>query len=143
MNIKNYEKEKNKNMERNKKFIEEFKKYLTEQGLVLKTINKHISNIDLYLNEYLNYYETTKMEDGIYEVDTFFSDWFIRKCMWATKNSIKETASSIKKFYNCMQKLEYIKKEDYKQLCEEIKENMEYWLESLKEYDDGTYFDFF
>jgi len=130
-------------MERNKKFIEEFKKYLTEQGLVLKTINKHISNIDLYLNEYLNYYETTKMEDGIYEVDTFFSDWFIRKCMWATKNSIKETASSIKKFYNCMQKLEYIKKEDYKQLCEEIKENMEYWLESLKEYDDGTYFDFF
>ena len=28
-------------------------------------------------------------------------------------------------------------------LYEEIKDNMEFWLESLEEYDNGTYFDIF
>lgn len=42
------------------------------------------------------------MEDGINSVYNFFNDWFINKCLWSSENSIKETASSIKKFYECM-----------------------------------------
>lgn len=131
------------NIKRNKKYIKEFEKWLNNKGLVKKTIRKHLNNVDLYINDYLNYYDITKVEDGINEIDTFFSDWFIRKCMWSSKTSIKETAASIKKFYQCMSEHNYINKEDYKILCEEIKDNMEFWLESLEEYDNETYFDIF
>lgn len=132
-----------KNRKRNEKYIKEFEKWLNNKGLVKKTIKKHLGNVELYLDNFLTYYDITKMEDGINEIDTFFSDWFIRKCMWSSKNSIKETAASIKKFYQCMSEHNYVNKEDYKILCEEIKDNMEFWLESLEEYDNGTYFDIF
>ena len=64
--------------------------WLTEKGLEKKTIKKHLSNIDLYLNSFLNYYEVETMEVGINRIDSFLGDWFVRKCMWSSKNSIKE-----------------------------------------------------
>lgn len=141
--MENYEIKLEKNKKRNEKYLKKFESWLNNKGLVKKTIRKHLSNTELYLDSFLTYYDITKMEDGINEVDTFFSDWFIRKCMWSSKNSIKETAASIKKFYQCMSEHNYVNKEDYKILCEEIKDNMEFWLESLEEYDNGTYFDIF
>ena len=72
--------------------------WLSEKGLVKKTIKKHLSNIDLYLNSFLNYYEVETMEVGINRIDSFLGDWFVRKCMWSSKNSIKENSASIKKF---------------------------------------------
>ena len=35
-----------------------------------------------------------------------------------------------------MSEKNYVSKEDYKELCEEIKDNMDTFLESLTEYDD-------
>ena len=43
------------NIKRNEKFIDEFEKWLIEKKLSDKTINKHLNNIDLYINNYLNY----------------------------------------------------------------------------------------
>ena len=139
----NYEIKLEKNKKRNENYIQEFEVWLHEKNLAPKTIKKHLSNIELYLNEYLNYYEIIKMEDSISEVYSFLNDWFISKCMWASKSSIKENASSIKKFYQCMSEKEYIKVEDYKLLCKEIKDNMEEFLDSVNTYDDGSYYDLF
>ena len=60
------------NRKRNKKYIKEFEKWLNNKGLVKKTIKKHLSNVELYLDSFLTYYDITKMEDGINEIDTFF-----------------------------------------------------------------------
>lgn len=126
-----------KNEKRNEKFIQEFKTWLKKQNLSTKTINKHISNMELYLNDYLPYYESETMEEGTSSVYSFLGDWFIRKCMWSSRSSIKETASSIKKFYKCMNELGYIDKEKYELVVFTIKENMEEFLENLDEYDTG------
>ena len=69
----------------------EFEQWLAEKNLGDKTIRKHLSNIDLYINDFLNYYEITKMEDGIGMAFMFLDDWFIRKCLWSSKTSIKDT----------------------------------------------------
>ena len=50
---------------RNKKLINEFKKWLKNQNLTTKAINKHLSNIELFLNDYLPYYEGETMEEGV------------------------------------------------------------------------------
>lgn len=138
-----WEKKEKENRERNKKFIEEFEEWLTQKGLVKKTIRKHVNNATLYINDYLNYYEANKMEDGVYSVYGFLDGWFIEKCLWASRNSLKETAASIKKFYECMSEKGYVKKEDYKSLCLEIKEGMDEFLEQLDAFDNGTYYDIF
>ena len=130
-----YELNLKKNNKRNEKFLKIFENWLKDQKLVNKTIKKHLNNIDLYINDYLNYYEVTPMEDGVGMVYSFLSDWFIRKCMWSSVASIKETAASIKKFYQCMSEKNYIKNEDYKFLCQEIKNNMDIFIDSFIEYD--------
>ena len=134
--MNNYEIELEKNKKRNEKFIDEFAEWLRGKNLKPKTINRHLTNIEVYLNLYLNNYEFKKMEEGVFEVYSFLSDWFIRKCMWSSSSSIKGTAASIKKFYQCMSEKGYVKVEDYKSLCEEIKDNMDVFLDSLYEYDN-------
>ncbi len=37
----------------------------------------------------------------------------------------------------------YVKKDDYKSLCREIKDNMDEYLEQMDAFDDGTYYDIF
>lgn len=139
---KEYEKKRDNNIKRNNKYLDEFQKWLIGKGLKTKTINSHTSNADLYINEFLNYYDVCKMEDGINELNDFFDDWFVRKCLWSTASSTKSTAASIKKFYNCMQELGHITKEDYAFVCNVIKEEMDNWIYTVEDYNNFTDFDF-
>lgn len=56
-----YEIKVEENRKRNEKYIKEFEAWLNEKGFVKKTIRKHLSNVELYINDYL-------------------------KCLWASKN---------------------------------------------------------
>ena len=141
--MKDLEKKIEENKKRNKKFMKEFEEYLKEKNLKDKTIKKHLSNVDLFINDYLNYYDIETPEEGINSVYSFLSGWFIEKCMWATVYTTKETAASIKKFYAYMSENGYVKKEDYKELCEELKDSMDEILEYLDAFDNGTYYDMF
>ena len=136
------EKQLKENTKRNEDYLKMFEKSLEEKQLIAKTIRKHVSNIDFYLNDYLTYYdEIIKMKDGTQYTGSFLGDWFIRKAMWASKSSIKEMSSSLKKFYEYMSALGFVKISDYQEMCYEIKDNMDLYLENLEDYDNGT-FDF-
>ena len=137
-----YEKEMEKTRKTNDKYLSKFESWLKNKGLKEKTIRSHVSNADLYINDYLNYYDFTKMEEGYSMISNFLGDWFIRKCMWSTAYSIKTTAASIKKFYNCMMELGHVTKDDYQILCDIIKEEMEDLIEEVNEYNsfDDYYF---
>ena len=109
------------NRKRNEKYINEFENWLIEKGFVEKTIIKHVNNVDLYINEYLNYYDIIKAEDGINFIYSFLGGWFIEKCSWSSKTSLQEIATSIKKFYQYMSENNYVKVDDYKAMCNFIK----------------------
>ena len=121
-----YEIKVDKNRKRNEKYIKEFEEWLSEKGLVKKTIRKHLSNVDLYINDYLNYYDIIKVEDDIDDIYSFIDNWFIRKCLWASKNSIKEMVASLKKFYQFMSDNGYVSVDDYKDICSFIKDSV--WM---------------
>ena len=57
--------------------------------------------------------------------------------MWASPNSIKETAARFKKFYKSMMNHDNFKKDDYKCLCDTIKDEMKSWQKSCDYYDSG------
>ena len=142
--MENIEKKIKENQTRNKKFIKEFEEWLKEKSLSDKTIKKHISNVDIFINDYLNYYDIVKAENGLEEVFPFLNEWFIEKCMWSSRNSLKETVASLKKFYQYMSENNYVNVNDYKETFDFIKDNMNELLESVDEFNDfdDDYYDF-
>lgn len=141
-----YEKKIKENTKRNKKYLKEFEKWLNKNKLVNKTIKKHLSNADLFINDYLNYYDIVKAEDGLNEIFSFLNGWFIEKCMWSSRNSLKETVASLKKFYLYMCENNYVDINDYKETFSFIKNNMDELLENVDEYnnfDDDEYDDYY
>lgn len=137
MNYELYEKQCKKQQEENKIYLDIFEKDLINTGLTNKTIKKHVSNVELYINDYLLREAPLKMEEGCGSIiDMFLGYFFIHKCLWSTPGTIKTTAASIKKFYKCMYEHGYVSKEDYNDLCSIIKESMELWQDECAEFNN-------
>lgn len=120
----------------NKKYLDIFEAYLREKNLTDRTISTHMSNADFYINIFLPRAEKQTLSEGCLSVSEFFGYYFIRKCMWSTPATIKSTAASLKKFYKCMMENGFVEETYYKNLCEEIKYEMEDWQETCRQYND-------
>lgn len=120
-----YENACEKIMEENERMLEIFAEDMA--GLKPGTIARHVDNVEFFLNTYLLRTGPNDFASGIECVDDYLGNFFIRKCMWSTPGTIKSTAASIKKFYQCMLKHDMIQKVDYECLCETISENMWKW----------------
>ena len=124
-----YENECNKIRETNAGLLELFEKNLAAQGLSGRTIRRHMSNADIYINDFLLHDDIHPMENGVHMLNGYLGDFFIRKDLSSTPGAIRTAAASIKKFYRCMLEHGKIKKEDYDRLCWEIHDEMELWQE--------------
>lgn len=131
-----YETECKKIRRENRNLLNRFRKYLGAKKLSKKTIDKHVSNIEFYINDFLLYEEPLEAKEGVSRLDHFLGYWFIRKAMWASVTSIKENISSLKHFYNYMHTIGEIYFEELNEMKEEIKESKDEWFETIKEYDD-------
>jgi len=109
-----------------------------------KTINAHLSNIDLFLNRFLPYYwgEISKLDivDLMQAIDEYFSDWYIRKVLFSSISNMKSNFTSIKKFFKFLLEIEYIDKVVYELVIETIKENKDEWLLMMKQYDEDDFY---
>jgi site-specific recombinase XerD len=131
-----YEIECKKIRKENRKLLNSFRKYLSLKKISKKTVDKHVSNIDFYINEFLLYEEPSKAEEGINELEHFLGYWFIRKAMWASVASIKENITSLKHFYTYMHTIGVIDPDELNAMKEEIKEIKDEWLETIRKYND-------
>ncbi|MCD4782614.1 MAG: recombinase [Candidatus Eremiobacteraeota bacterium] len=133
-----WEKECERTREENEKILDGFETWLRKKNFKDKTIDKHISNIDFYINEYLLYEDVIEAKDGANEVSMFLGYWFIKKAMWSSPAQIKSNASSLKKFYTFMLEKEMIEKDDLNHLKETIKKGIPGWVATMKRYDDPS-----
>lgn len=131
-----YEKECKKIRRENEKLLLDFGRWLLDKNLSQRTKNKHLSNVDFYINDYLLYEDAIKATDGSSRIGMFLGYWFIRKAMWASKTSIKESAASLKQFYQFILERGKLSTESFDRLKERIKEDMPEWLATLERYDD-------
>lgn len=122
----------------NEAYLNQFSKWLEKSKLSEKTINKHLSNIDFYINDYLLYDDSVEAKDGIDAVGMFLGYWFIRKAMWSSKATIRSNATSLKKFYTFMKEENLIDNSELDKLNKTIKADMPRWLETMDRYDDIT-----
>jgi hypothetical protein len=131
-----YENECKKIKTENRKLLNSFRRYLDSKTLSKKTVDKHVSNIDFYINEFLLHTEPSKAREGINNLDYFLGYWFIQETMWASVSSIKENITSLKHFYTYMHTINEIDLEELTEMKEEIKEGKDEWLETIRKYDD-------
>ena len=133
-----YEKDCERTRAENKELLSEFTNWLQDANLSKKTIDRHISNVDFYINEFLLYEDATAAKDGALDIGFFLGYWFIKKAMWASTASIKSNAASLKKFYTFLHQRGAVKKKDLDLLKETIKEEMPEWIATLQRYDDPS-----
>ena len=105
-----------------------FKDYLVDHGLSIKTVDRHLNNLDFFLNDFLLHDEFRHMEDGLFTMDEYFGDYFVRNYKKATAGSVKSNVESIKKFYLCMFEHQKIKTSEYMELSKGIKIMLPGWL---------------
>jgi len=122
----------------NEEYLDKFSEWLKKSKLSKKTINKHISNIDFYINDYLLYDDAIEAKNGADAIGMFLGYWFIRKAMWSSKTTIKSNAASLKKFYTFMKEENLINNVELNKLNETIKEDMPQWLAAMHRYDNIT-----
>lgn len=127
---KQYEKKCDKIRNANESLLTEFDGWLASSGLSEKTIAKHLSNIDFYINVYLLYEDAIEAKDGIGSVSMFLGYWFIRKAI-ASPTSIKSSAASIKKFYGFLVEKGLVDKNDLAELEVLIKRQMKDWVRAI------------
>lgn len=137
MDQKQYEDEVKEIENSNKEHISTFKKWLKVKELSDKTIINHINNVDFYINHYLNYYDPQTVKGGCYCINGFLGNFFIRKALWSSCAQIKSNAASIKKFYACMLAEGVVDEDDYANLCEDIKESMDEWLDTMRRNEEA------
>lgn len=123
----------------NAKLLRDFRKWLKNKNLGEKTVKKHVGNIDFYINTFLLREEPVEAKDGADSVNMFLGYWFIREAMWSSVTSIKENASSLKKFYTYLHEIGIVEKSDLEELKETIKENMDHWLNTMEHYLDDDF----
>ncbi|HEN20962.1 MAG TPA: recombinase [Desulfobacteraceae bacterium] len=131
-----YEKECKEIRKENEALLSAFEIWLSSKNLTEETIDRHWSNVDFYINEFLLYEDSIKAADGISEIGLFLGYWFIKKTMWANKAAIKQNAASLKKFYQFLNEDGKISKEALQGMKDEIKEDMPEWLATMERYDD-------
>ena len=136
MDYDQYLEECKKIKERNYLLLDLFKDDLIQSGLKDKTISRHLSNVEFYINEFLLYTDAYPMEEGLNMFDDYLGNFYIRKCLWSTPGNIKSTATSIKKFYKSMVDHGKVDKEDYYDLCSLIKDSMDIWQMDCAIYND-------
>jgi len=120
----------------NQVLLDEFSAWLESKGLKPKTVRKHCDNVSFFINDFLLYSEVIRAVDGANHVGMFLSYWFIKKAMWASPESIRSNAASLKKFYGYLFEKGKIAKDSLDDLKELIKEDMPDWIATLERYDD-------
>ncbi|MEA2115858.1 MAG: recombinase [Thermodesulfobacteriota bacterium] len=131
-----YEIECEKRKEENHIYLNGFTRYLELKKLSQKTIDKHVRNIDFYINDFLLYESPQKAAEGINELNYFLGYWFIKKAMWASATTIKENCTSLKHFYSYMNQIGQVSDEALSAMKGEIKESKDEWIETVQKYDD-------
>jgi hypothetical protein len=131
-----FEKKRDAIQELNKLYLRGFEKWLRSSGLSEKTIEKHVFNVDFYINDFLCYYDAEDVQQGCYSVSQFLGDWFIRKAMWASVAGIKSNAASFKKFYAYLLAVNVIEQRDYIVLCKTIRDELPDWVRAIQRYDE-------
>ena len=112
----------------NEQYFILFKKEMEAEGLCKKTIEKHLSNAEFFVNDYLNFYEVNDMPYGLKCAFDFFEYFYPRKYL-GSPYSCGVMMTSLCKFYKVMAKHNLVDLVETAAFIDEIKDSRKEWME--------------
>ncbi len=119
----------------NEQYFDLYIRDLSKTRISRAKVNQYLGDVDVFLNDYLLRYSIHTMVEGPRMIADYLGDFFIKKLPWSTPASIKTTATSLKKFYECMLRHGKIPQADYDFLCSEIRKNLAKWCKFCEAYN--------
>jgi site-specific recombinase XerD len=128
----------------NEPILASFRDSFMNSTLSAKTIKNHVQNMEFFA-EYLIYYEPLKTLEQTESSDviSFLDDWFLRKAMWSSVESVKAYFATFKKFFIWMRDTNRMAENIIKIILEELKEEREDIIDNAKSYFGSIYGDQF
>ena len=108
--------------------LQTFETYLREYNISDKEIQNHLSNIDLFINDYLLRGEVLSCHNGIHTVGEYLTDWLTENFYGVTKEDIESYVESFIKFYTFNVNKGYLEKDDMIELYQIINDEVRPWL---------------
>lgn len=120
----------------NRLILTAFQHYLEQsEKLTKKTVNRHLANVEDYLNNYLIFYGFDLAVSTFSIISDFFS-WGARKNIWISESAIKKAGTSLKKFYQFLIAAGEVKASDMPEIRKEIELGIEDGIMTLMEMDE-------
>ncbi len=132
-----YEQECEKIRAENEKLLDDFADWLRAKGLSDATIDRHLGNIDLYVNVYLLEQDAIRAADGWDDTGSYLGYWYIRKVS-ASEWALKSNAASLKKFYGFMVERGCVEPDELADLKENIQNGMPQAMDRVERYNDPS-----
>lgn len=128
----------------NEPILAGFRGSLTRSSLSAKTITNHVQNVEFFA-EYLMNYEPVKTleQTDSTDISSFLDDWFLRKAMWASVESVKAYLATFKKFFTWMRDADHMTSNAVADILETIKEDREDFIDNARSYFGSIYGDQF
>ena len=126
----------NKQQRENRVLLKEFEKYLYSTNLTKKTVDKHLDNIDLYINTYVLRTDIIPPEEEVtIFIDDYFEYFMPYKTTFGSISDTKAQIGSLKKFYKYLVDINRLAKNDYNEMLEIIKANKQEWFNAYNDED--------
>ena len=113
--------------------LQTFETYLREQDISDEEVREHLSNIDLFINDYLLRHEVLASHNGIHTVGEYLTEWLTVNFYKVRKEDIELYIESFKKFYTHEVNGGYLERDDMIELYQIIKDEVTPWLAKFPE----------
>ena len=123
----------------NNELIKLFRRSLV--GLADKTIKRHIRNVETFINVFCAERQYVNYAQGLDYISDFLGYYAVHTYTCCSADSLRQMATSIKKFYKCMMENNKISEADYEKLYYLLKENLSNWAEYCEEYNSHYTYD--
>ena len=129
-----YEKELEEYRAGNQKYIDLFRQWLEkeEETRDIFQADERPDDMDLFLNYYLPSEDFYSVEAGCRAFPFFFGYFLQRKVMGIGVSDAYRMSTSLKMFYRLMVDEGIVKESDYKEMLEDIDENLDHWLHDIE-----------
>ena len=113
--------------------LQTFESYLREQNISDTEIQNHLSNIDLFINDYLLRYEVLASHNGIHTAGEYLTEWLPESFYEVSKEDIESYTESFKKFFTHEVNGGYLEQDDMIELYQILNDEIIPWLAKFPE----------
>lgn len=116
----------------NEKVLRAFRKALFKQGLLPKTVERHVSNAELFANAFLAKGDPPRRlsQASVPDIGSYFHDWLPRQATKTSATQVKRSITSLKKLFRFMRDTDRMDIGEAWDILDDLKDNTDEYIAS-------------